>query len=637
MTLLQEKADQIKKEEERERSISSQISESSTLSPSITREDIKAVKGIGPRLAEILNNAGFTSLKTIIESTPETLATIKGVGQVTARKIIEASKQFLRIKNLNNFSQSHGDFKEETAFKESFMDNENDNNEETLPSANSSDAKPWFAEKFNYSRLTDSNNVLEQVKDDNEINESNDPESDFEDEDSEVLLREDSQDIIDINNRAVDTLRSAPSQAVISPEMMRESEFSLQEKETASKETLSPSQIKKLYTDISKRLELAHFDTIERIPELRTFFTGIDMLAVRHVRVTEFLDFIYLIPIKISSLKGTLILSHDAVQYNPVTSTENAYRMEKLASSYLKMLSQTEQAIASNMTNGGYLIPYLSKYVGNSISLEKSLTGKNLFFRSGPLQYKILVEPILVCDNRVGFTEKLIPFAYHKESNIHVVEQSQLTDLLQFLDQKYFLIETYTKEENALALDNNATTKFISDLRKYSAPFMFYGVTVLFVLLSQAYSVLPLLINLGYGVISFYIILVSYLYLNLYKQKLALHREFSKPYYQKSILFDETSLILINEELSPKLMEQFIFECIGNDSEFNIINKLEKDNAESFLSEKLRRKRVEDSVLFEPDIPITPRSSEGNKPIKETSSSRKNHKILDKYSSFLED
>jgi hypothetical protein len=166
---------------------------------------------------------------------------------------------------------------------------------------------------------------------------------------------------------------------------------------------------------------------------------------------------------------------------------------------------------------------------------------------------------------------------------------------------------------------------------------MFYGVTVLFVLLSQAYSVLPLLINLGYGVISFYIILVSYLYLNLYKQKLALHREFSKPYYLKNILFDETSLILINEELSSKLMEQFVFECIGNDSEFNIINKLEKDNAESFHSEKLRRKRVEDSVLFEPDIPTPPRSSEGSKPIKETSSSTKNHKILDKYSSFLED
>lgn len=640
MILLQEESDQIKKEEENSNSSQPDLdNETISLKPSIAKEDFTVVKGIGPHLAEILNKAGFTSLKTIIDSTPETLANIRGVGQATARKIIEASKQFLRIKNLNNFSQVRKESKKEN--KNNTLSYCDKNDEDLLLSANYSNEKPWFEENFNSSRLKGPTNRPKQVKKENtDITESDDSEFDFknENEESEDLLRENIQDITDINNEAVDSpLRLVPNEAVISPEMMRESEFSLQEMESSSKETLSQGQLAQISKDVIKKLEVAQFDVVTKLPELRAIFTGVDIIAIRHVQVKEFVDFIYLIPVKISSLKGTLVLSHDAVQYMPIESTENAYRMGQVASSYLKVLSKTEKAIASNMTNGGYLLPYLSKYVGHSISLEKSITGKNLFFRSGPLQYKIFVEPILVCPNKVGFIEKIIPFAYHKASNIHAIEQSKLSDLLQFLDQKYFLIETYTEEENALVLDNNATTKFISDLRKYSAPFMLYGIVVLLVLLSQAYSVLPLVINLGYGVMSFYFIIVSYLYLNLYKHKVALHQEFSRPYYQKTIEFDEPTLILINEELSSPMMEQFVFECVDNDSEYNVINKIEKENAKSFFSERRERKKVEESHLFEPEVDKSSNLPEGSRLIKQGPPSKGKHTILDKYSSFLED
>ena len=179
--------------------------------------------------------------------------------------------------------------------------------------------------------------------------------------------------------------------------------------------------------------------------------------------------------------------------------------MDRLPQSYLKALSQVKLSIYSDIVSEGTLLRYLSRYLGTNISLEKSFTRKNLFFRSGPLQHKILIEPVLVCQNIVGFTEKIIPFAYQKNSNIHIVQHSKFADLLQYLDQKYFLIETYSEEKNAVVLNCEATNKFMKDLRSYSSPFMIYGIVVLFVLLSQEYSVLPLLINLGYGVVSFYI------------------------------------------------------------------------------------------------------------------------------------
>ncbi len=168
----------------------------------------------------------------------------------------------------------------------------------------------------------------------------------------------------------------------------------------------------------------------------------------------------------------------------------------------------------------------------------------------------------------------------------------------------------------------------MEDLRKYSAPFMLYGFGFLLILLFQWYSVLSFLINLGYGVISLYIVVIGYIYLKLYNQKSELRREFSTPYYQKKLNFDETNLILINEELSPRFMEQFVYECIERDNDFNIVKKIEQKNAENFLRNKLSKKKIDDSQLFELET-----SSQSV----ETKESQLKDKLVEKYSSFLED
>jgi hypothetical protein len=169
----------------------------------------------------------------------------------------------------------------------------------------------------------------------------------------------------------------------------------------------------------------------------------------------------------------------------------------------------------------------------------------------------------------------------------------------------------------------------MEDLRKYSAPFMIYGFIFLFTLLFQGYSALPLLINLGYGIISFYIGIIAYCYLKLYKQRSEFHREFSTPYYQRKLSFDETNLILINEELSPQFMQQFVYECVRNDPDYNILQKIEQNNAEIFFSKRLNKKKIEDSHLFEPESSVNSKNS--------TSSQDSNHNLVKKYSSFLED
>ena len=53
------------------------------------------VEGIGPKMAEVLQKSGFTSVEQLAAATPEHLATVQGIGEKTAVKIIEGAQKYL--------------------------------------------------------------------------------------------------------------------------------------------------------------------------------------------------------------------------------------------------------------------------------------------------------------------------------------------------------------------------------------------------------------------------------------------------------------------------------------------------------------------------------------------------------------
>jgi predicted flap endonuclease-1-like 5' DNA nuclease len=590
-------------------SFNTNVSQLHTLTPSIKKETLMLVSGIGQKVAERLHKNGIHTIEELAHSTPTRLAEIEEIGLSTAQKYIAGAKERLRLKKLTGFSEVSKSIKAS----------------EKLEPDRKKEVK-WFEKKLDKpetEKLYKPKKKIDNIQQ-NSIN--NIEENEFFEGDDEYDSDFKSQELPVEKEVEI----SPPEQpVVISPEIIQ-SNFELVEHVKSSKETSSHSQIKQLITKITRDLELSDFIMIQENSELRTIFTGIDLLAVRFVRVKEFLELLLIVPIKICPLKGTLIVSIDDLKYHPIeNSAESSYHLDKIPRSYQKALSQSDYIITEDILNEGSLFRYFSKFLKINIFLEKTVIHKNLFFRSGPVQYKVFIEPVLLCQNNVGFTEKLIPFAYQKYSNIHIVEHSKFADLLHYLDQKYFLIETYSVQRNILALNCEISNQFMEDLRKYSVPFMIYGFIFLFTLLFQGYSTLPLLINLGYGIISFYIVLIAYCYLKLYKQRSELHREFSTPYYQRELSFDETNLILINEELNPQFMQQFVYECVGNDPDYNILQKIEQNNAENFFLKKLNKKKLEDSHLFEPENPVNSKNS--------TTSQDSNHKLVKKYSSFLED
>ena len=75
-----------------------------SLNPSIVKEELTAVKGIGASIAKRLINSGIDSIDLIVKSTTEDLAQIKGIGASMAQRLIESAKSHLKIIRLNDFS-----------------------------------------------------------------------------------------------------------------------------------------------------------------------------------------------------------------------------------------------------------------------------------------------------------------------------------------------------------------------------------------------------------------------------------------------------------------------------------------------------------------------------------------------------
>lgn len=53
------------------------------------------VEGIGPKMAEVLQKSGFTSIEQLANVTVEHLSTVQGIGDKTAAKIIEGAKKYI--------------------------------------------------------------------------------------------------------------------------------------------------------------------------------------------------------------------------------------------------------------------------------------------------------------------------------------------------------------------------------------------------------------------------------------------------------------------------------------------------------------------------------------------------------------
>jgi len=366
---------------------------------------------------------------------------------------------------------------------------------------------------------------------------------------------------------------------------------------------------------------------------IRKFQKEVDVLGAKIIQVEELLDVILIVPIKICNLKGSLIVGEEKVEYIPLLKKlrNNKSLNEVFITSNINALGHIQEAIFQDLAGAGNLFHFFKKYLRVKMKVEKTMTNKKLFFHARQLQYKVLIDPILVCQNEAGFLEKLsVIFPYQKNKNLHIIEASKLADLMDFLEKKYFYIEINSNKKSSVNKYFEAIDKFTNDIRLYSFPFLLFGFSFLLLLVFQVYSVLNIFIGLGYSAVFFYSLLVGYLSLSYFKKKNEVIEEFNTPYYKQSILLDDADLIAISEEVSDDdFMIQFGYECFGKDYSFDILGLLERKKISNLRAKKHKTKREIVPVKKAEKLYVFENNSVKEMSIKD--------KLTGRYSSFLED
>lgn len=603
----------------------------SQLSPSIAKENLTLVKGVGSRVSQWLNKANIFSVSDLAHSTSEDLSDIKGIGPSTAIKIIDEAKLHLRTKKLSEFSVEGGDVK---------LKNIQINDTQLEPALNRIDddseesGDTLVAETGDFE---ENENIVDGYEEDGELSRGSEGD-DFEGEivHSELSINEEvipPADPVDLKPQ-IESQEFIPPTFETGPFIEQEVGLTLSPEVHQGGEIISLDESHQLEVNVRERLEENGFRIIEKTAQLQDVIFKIDILAVKFV--TDFsyrkkksnglTDLIIIIPVVLSDLKGPLIVSANKIEYSAIE-VENDFYVKMLPMSFLDTLRMTEETIRTNLLEEAALFQLFNEFPDIKLSCAKTFTKKNLYFYSRGRQFEILIEPLVISQNKVGFKEKILPFAYHKDSNTHVLQLEQLSDYLDYIEKKYVLLESYTEKKSLLVLHSKSGERLGKGLL-FTIGFAIYGLVFITIFASQAYSLLSFVINLGFGLIALWAITVLYLVLGYSKSVSNIKREFSTPYYKRNLHLDNPSLELINENLASTLMEQFSYECLGKNSGFKIIEKIERENSQNFLQNKTIRKKVNETDLFE---------EENTQEIKNQNSSKVKNERIRKYSSFLED
>ena len=645
--------------------------EATSLNTTIVREDITVIKGVGKSVAEKLKGGGFHSVRVIAEATITQLTNIPGIGQKTAEKINEGANELISRKNLNDFPED-SDIERSQPVDEIPRAEENDleenNREEPEPVKNSTIVEsvvdnieqgntqkasfPWFEEKLKIKRSAVSQKtkvksnkkvVYEEVVDDL----TSDSEYDIDNgniEDENTIGVEDNtiestfhenpvaQDTINLIDRTQGVFRETSVQEHSSPQLT-------QKITPQSEEQLLSSEKKENIENIIHSLRESGFHIIEKVRLLKDLSMNSDLIALKIIHANEFLDLVLILPIKVSNLKGEIKISNKQVKYIPLNDTFNkngsSFRLE--LHSTINDLGEVYSAMRDDIISEGKLLSYLRKQLKVDISIEKSMTKKNLFFRAGPLQYKIFIEPLLVCNNNVGFLEKMLPFPYLKDINLHIINSPQLPSFLTYLEEKFTLLEEHSNHKNSLISYEDSFNQFLQTGKKLSVPFIAFGITLLMLVLFQLVNLLKLVVNIGYALLGVYSTSLIYFYIKFFKTKLEIQTEFGIPHHQKKVEIDDPGLIIISEAFSADLMEQFVFECLGKNPDSSFIQKIEEAHIKERLDNKAKAIEIKNENLFEKQDELT--GEEGLEYNKEETEFQleEDEEIFQKYGSFLED
>ena len=600
-----------------------------------TADDLTKIKGIGQDTALKLNSANLYTFKQLVEISPDILSEILGIKITTAFKFITGAKNHLyEFPDKNSFNRQHQVLEKaneiikkkketevndietfevaEVIVDEELPQEEFQRKEEQIETTQ----EQCFNDKFNYSRLTASYSPL---------SERSSEESKLEIEEIEEQPEQLQEQIDNIFNEESFMVEKPKS---VEEDSREETSFVPEISEIFDIENVPEiSKIRDAREEIKTKIEESlknsgYYEIPRTISTLNPFVENVDYVGCKLVRVSKGVNHIFIIPIKIFDLEGTVLVDETKLEYNTGTNDSKTESMSRLRH-YHKNLLYTRDLMFDDIVNDRKFREFFQKYLQVSLTLEKSVENKKLFFLSGQTQYKVLIEPIMLCKTPPRCMEKNIPFPYQRNTNIHIIHQPNLSQLLYFLEQKYRLIESRLKSSNTIKNYQKIGEKFRTNVRIASIPLVIYAIALAVIYFAEFFFLLRLFNSIGFAIIGIYLTILVFLYFKFYRTKKELAIEFETPYYMQNLEFSEIDLLEFKDQFTTEYLAQFGYECFGKGKSYKVLEQIEEDNFKNNVLKK--QNEAEPKIICESNEEM------------EESVSIDNSKYKNKYLSFLED
>ena len=564
-----------------------------------TRDDLTEIKGIGATTAEKLYNAKIASILQIAKMTPELLSETPGIGLATAIKFITAARNHL------------GSSQKEVVISESIELQEETKVESTPTPIEQYEVEEVIVEEkeLEIEEKTNINSKTEESVTDVDFDVQTEIESVIKDE-------EDTEEDEELR-------KETPSEMPIRCDESKKDNFPIEPKiiktEDSKESSLDdsvPLQISNIFNDVEC------YEIPRELKNLKQFTNSLDYLGCKLVKASGDLRILLLFPVIFFNQEGTVVVKETRLELKSYSKKRDfgAFNdVNQISRKLLKVRDSMDNDIASDSN----ILNFFQKYLQITLSFEREYGNKSLVFLSGPTQYKVFIEPILLCNNPPRSMEKSFVFPYQRSTNLHAVSRSDLVPLVKFLEKKYRMIENRTKKPHSVKNYRNAEETLRSNVKYASIPIFGFSTALLIIYFAELYFLLRLFNTVGLAVVGIYLSLLAFFYFKTHKIKKAFIDQYETPHYLQNLEFSETDLLDFGQELTDELLTQFGYECLGKDVKFGVLEQSETNSLKHSIESKRKEPELQD--IFEPE------------PVKTEIVSNSPTKYGKKYSSFLED
>jgi len=569
-----------------------------------SRDDLTKIKGIGVTTAEKLYNAKIETVKQIAEMTPERLSETPGIGLASATKFIAAAKNRLEASQEEDIIGKTGRIQDSAKVKsvsdsienyevaEVIVDETEEISEESQKEVEedfepSQTEQKWYTNKYNYSKLTASYPPISERAE--IINQQ------IEEEDQIVIESDKQTELEQINE-----YKEEFTQETIPENQIRRDQPELKnttEEEEVNYVNVEPKSIdfensregfseRNIHHQISKTFKaVGCYEIPCSLKALKQFTTGLDFLGCKLVKVSDDLRILLLFPVKWFDQEGTVLVEETKLELKSHANTNDLRNYNNLEQAIQNLL-QVRDSVDEDLVHHQNISEFFQKYLHVELYSEKGVGNKKGVFPSGPTQYKVVIEPILLCNNPPRSMEKSIAFPYQRSTNLHAIDYPNLASLIRFLEKKYQMIESRTKRSNPIKEYQSANQKFCSKVRVASFLVFGYAVALAVIYFVELYYLLRLFNTIGYAVMGIYAFLLIILYFRAHKTKKKFIDKFETPYYMQNLEFSEIDILDFKYEFTDELLTQFGYECLGKHAKFGVIEQSEENTLKNSLDMK---------------------------------------------------